>query len=165
VQVLALLWLAVCCSASEPEGSAPAEPQTAWVEIAGKRFELELALDSAARYRGLSGRQGLADDGGMLFVFPDVRPVTMVMRDCSEPLDLVYLDAGGRVLAVYEMVVEPPRRADESLAEYERRLAWYASGAPARFAIEMAGGQLRQLGLGTGQRVILEARELAARAR
>jgi uncharacterized membrane protein (UPF0127 family) len=101
----------------------------------------------------------------MLFVLPRPQPFAMVMRDCPVPIDVAFLDADGRIVAQHEMSVEPPRRPGETALDYESRLPLYPSGAPVHFAIETGGGRLRELGLGVGTRVSLDAKGLAARAR
>ena len=100
----------------------------------------------------------------MLFVFRTPRPLAMVMRDCPAAIDVAFLDAQGRVVGVHSMRAEPPRRPDESPLEYERRLPVYASGAPAQFAIEVAGGRLAQLGVGVGAQLAFDTQALTARA-
>ncbi len=143
----------------------PATVETAWATLAGQRLELELALDPSTRQRGLSGRDSIPRNGGMLFVFPDSAPRAMVMRDCLVPIDVAFLDPSGRVVAVHAMPVEPPRGPEESRFFYERRLPTYPSRLPAQFAIETAGGRLAELGVSVGDRVQLDARALAGRAR
>ena len=101
----------------------------------------------------------------MLFVNPRPRLLSMVMRDCPVPIDVAFLDAGGRVLSMHAMAVESPRRPDEKGADYERRLREYPSGAPAQFAVETAGGRLAELELEVGQRIVLDTRALLWRAR
>ena len=171
----ALVGLAAAGGCADADAPAPATSpsvtattlgrETTWVEIAGERFELELALDPTTRYRGLSGRAPIPRNGGMLFVNRRARMSSMVMRDCSVPIDLAFLDASGRVVAVHAMKTEPPRRNGETPSAYEGRLPSYPSGEPSVFAIETAGGRLAELDLTVGDRVILPARELAARAR
>jgi uncharacterized membrane protein (UPF0127 family) len=87
------------------------------------------------------------------------------MRDCPVPIDVAFLDAAGRVVAVHEMQPEEPRRPGESPLAYEARLRFYGSEAPVQFAIETAGGRLRAVGLAPGDRVPLDFRGLSARAR
>lgn len=158
--------LAALLACPQPEGPGRAgEPETVRVEIAGAVFELELALDPAARARGLGGRGSIPRNGGMLFVNARPRPFSMVMRDCLVPIDVAFLDAGGRVLSMHAMAVEPPRRPDEAPEDYEGRLRGYASGAPAQFAVETAGGRLAELGLEVGQRIAFDAGALLWRAR
>jgi len=160
-----LVLAAVSCAETEAEvADAPVVPQTAWVEIAGQLFELELALDPAARFRGLSGRRYVAPEGGILFVNTHSRRLLMVMRDCPIPLDVAFLDREGRVVALHEMAVEPSRGPDESHVSYERRLPTYDSGAPAWFAVETAGGRLRELGLKVGDRLVFDTPALLMRA-
>jgi len=158
------LCLALACR--DPAHDAPAAAgETIFLAIGGESFALELALDPATRQRGLSGRTELPRSGGMFFAFRSPRPLAMVMRDCPEPIDVAFLDAEGRVVALHSMRPEPPRRAGESATQYELRLPAYSSGAPAQFAIEVAGGRLAQLGVRVGTRLVFDAAALAARAR
>ena len=160
-------WLAALALLPGLACSAPeaAESEAVWVAIGGETFQLELALDSATRHRGLSGRDSIPRNGGMLFAMARSEPFAMVMRDCGVPIDVAFLDSEGRVIAIHEMQPEPARRRDESPIEYERRLRAYPSGGPARFAIETAGGRLRQVGLAVGQHIPLDSAGLGKRAR
>ncbi len=162
-RILALLVAA--CGAPDPPVSAMGAREVAFVALGGEAFTLELALDPAARQRGLSGRGQIPRNAGMLFVLPRPEPFAMVMRDCPAPIDVAFLDAGGRVVAVHEMAVEPPRAPGETPFAYESRLPPYSSGSPVLFAIETAGGRLRELGLAVGDRVAFDAKALVARAR
>ncbi len=170
VRCRARAWIALLLAAAT-SGCADAEPrptpgpETAWVELAGELFELELALDPPTRYLGLGQRGSVAPDGGMLFVFPDSSPLGFVMRDCPIPLDVAFLDESGRIVALHAMQPEPPRAPDESPLAYERRLPIYPSGRPARFAIETAGGRLAELGARVGELAVFDAETLAGRAR
>jgi hypothetical protein len=165
--------IVLACTQSESPSKAPPEvPEALWVEIAGEPFELELALDAATRYQGLSGRRAIEPNGGMLFANTTEGPQAMVMRDCAIPIDVAFLDFSGEVVAIHEMRPELPRRPGESQSEYESRLRVYGSGAPAGFAIETAGGRLREVGLQLGDRVVFDiastldlARHLAGRGR
>jgi hypothetical protein len=162
LRVLALL--AAACGAPDPQAAADGR-EVVFVALGGETFTLELALDPAARQRGLSGRGEIPRNGGMLFVLPRPGPLAMVMRDCPAPIDVAFLDAQGRVVAVHEMAVEPPRAPGESPYAYEARLPLYPSDGPVHFAVETAGGRLRELGVGVGARVGLDAPALIARSR
>lgn len=149
--------LVLACSQSESPSKTPVEaPKTLWVEINGEPFELELALDAASRHTGLSGRLAIEPNGGMLFVNAIERPQAMVMRDCAIPIDVAFLDSSGKVVAIHEMRPELPRRPAESQRDYESRLRVYSSGAPAGFAVETAGGRLREIGLQKGDLVAFD---------
>jgi uncharacterized membrane protein (UPF0127 family) len=159
------VFLLVACGAPEPRAQGPGAPEVAFVRLGSEAFALELALEPATRQRGLSGRGEIARNGGMLFVLPRPQAFAMVMRDCPAPIDVAFLDAEGRVVAVHEMPVEPPRAPGESEFAYEARLPQHASPEPVSFAIETAGGRLREVGLEVGARVPLDAAALVARAR
>ncbi len=135
------------------------------VRFAGETCELELALDAATRGRGLGGRASIDPSGGMLFVFPRARRQSFVMRDCLVPIDVAFLDPSGRVVAVHPMQIETPRADGESAAQYEARLRRYGSVFPTQFALETAGGRLRELGVVAGQRIPLDTAALVRRAR
>lgn len=142
-------------SCDEKAGAA-VEP----VRIAGEWFHLEVAADDATRFKGLGGRDYIAPDGGMLFVFPSPQVRAFVMRDCLVPIDIAYLDAAGRVVAMHEMHIEELRRPGESDYDYESRLKQYSSRFPAQFVVETAGGRLNEVGLKIGDRVGVNVREL-----
>jgi len=164
--LLVLIALTLGCADAEPQPNPqPAEPETLWIEISGQPFELELAIDPQIRFRGLGGRQSIAPNGGMIFVNAVSEPQAMVMRDCPIAIDVAFLDAGGRVVAIHTMKPEPPRRPDESRREYEMRLIPYASEVPVSFAIETAGGRLAELGLRVGDQLLFDIAGLLERAR
>ena len=161
----ALLLLLGLAAAAAAEGDGERRPELLWVALGGETFRLELAADPETRRRGLSGRGAIPRGSGMLFVLPRPELFAMVMRDCSEPIDLAFLDAEARVVAVYEMKPEPARRPRETPFEYERRLRPYASGVPVQFAVETAGGRLREVGLQVGDQLLIDAEALTRRAR
>jgi uncharacterized membrane protein (UPF0127 family) len=151
-----------------PAGLCSAESdalEVLWVPLGGETFQLELALDAQSRQRGLSGREKIPRGGGMLFVLPSPRPFAMVMRDCPNAIDVAFLDATGRVVAIHEMPPEPPRAEGEPHFVYESRLPMFPSGEPVQFAIETAGGRLAAVGLAKGDVVKLDFESLAERAR
>src|SRR5205823_4022625 len=100
--------------------------------IAGRTFNLELALNSSARHRGLSDRKEIAPDGGMLFVFTAPAELNFVMRRCYVPIDLIYLGPDGKIVSMHRMTVVPYDTP-------ERELPVYSSGWKAQFAIELKG--------------------------
>ncbi len=150
---LLLLALLLGC---QPE--APTETDTQTIHLAGRTFTLELALDHDARVQGLSDRAQIAEQGGMLFVFPQPRVLEFVMRRCPVPIDVIFLDPGGRVTATHAMTVEPPGTPEAQLKRYSSRYV-------AQFAIELKGGSLATLGLDPGDRVPLPLDALKQRAR
>ena len=163
----ALAAFALACGAADaPSDSRGPEPpataaaradarERAAVAIAGRVFDLEVALDPATRMQGLSGRREIDEYAGMLFVLPNEQSFQLVMRDCPAPIGAAFLDSRGVVLAVAEMKVEAPRRPDESPRAYEARLPRYGVEAGARMAVELRGGRLSELGIAAGAQIVV----------
>ena len=128
---LVVLTLALALIASfsltvrECEGTAASK--TIAVNLGGTPFTLEVAADNDTRYKGLSGRESIEDDGGMIFVFSRPAIMNFVMRDCFIDIDIIYLDAMGTVVRTHAMKMEAPRgpgegAIDETNAAYDARL-------------------------------------------
>lgn len=124
------------------------------------RFNLEPALNDTTRIQGLSNRTEIAADGGMAFFFTRAAVQNFVMRDCPIPIDIVYVDRTGRVVAHHAMVPEDPQRADESDAAYNRRLRRYSSRFGVPIVLEFDGGTIERLGIAEGD--VIEIKQLEA---
>jgi uncharacterized membrane protein (UPF0127 family) len=151
----ALLLLMALVLTGCPEGDGSMQQE---VTIGGERFVLELALDDATRYQGLSDRPAIAPAGGMLFVFPQPQELCFVMRRCLTPIDLVFIGPSGRIVALHEMQVEPYDTPEDDLKKY-------CSGWAAQFAVELQAGTIRRLKLEPGQSVQMPLERLKQRAR
>jgi len=73
------------------------------------RLTVELARTAEEQMRGLSGRPGLKPGFGMLFVYPQPRPVSIWMKDMRFPLDIIWIK-GGRIVAIEKRA--PPLTPD-----------------------------------------------------
>ena len=136
------------CLASLPGRSAELPPLT----LAGMEFaHMEVARTSAERATGLMERKWLDDDGGMVFLFEEIGPVTMWMKNTRIPLDCLFLDAGGRVLKVVTMRVEPPKGPRESTDAYEKRLPLYSCRQAVACVVELRAGMAKELGIRPGE--------------
>jgi len=155
------LWTGGVLDGGAPSASGDIETLT----IKGETFHLELAVDPAAIERGLMHRESIPEDGGMLFVFDDVGYHNFWMKNCLVDIDVMFLDDAGRVDSTHEMAAEPPRREDETEAEYEARLERYESDGRVRFAIELKAGTLDRLGIEPGDRIDLDLSRLKRMAR
>lgn len=130
------------------------------VEISGKTFQLEIVADDATRTLGLGGRTQLDADKGMIFSFPDAQLRKFIMRDCFIDIDIIFLDASGRITAMHHMPIEEPKKPNELSLSYESRLARYSSRFNAQYAIELVGGMLEKLDLEPGQQIKLDTKYL-----
>ncbi len=140
----------------------PVDGDRVGIDLGGERFVVELAVEPAAQHRGLSGRDHIEALGGMLFAYPSPRAMQFVMRECLVPIDIAFLDRRGAVLAVHAMQVETPRQPWETPRQYEQRLRRYTSPAGAQFALELAGGRLRELGIDVGSRAFFDVAAVLA---
>jgi len=154
--LVVMAWLALMLLACSDSGM---EPRRQWVNIDGQTFNLELALYEKAWEQGLSDREEIEANGGMLFVFHAARPRTFVMRRCYVPIDLIFLDANGFVVKMHQMHIEPNPYAPDS------QLTPYDSIDPAQFAIELRGGTLGRLKVHIADRINLPVDSLKRLAR
>lgn len=122
-------------------------------------FFLEPAIDNETRVLGLSHREQIAPDGGMIFVFTAPRVQQFVMRHCPIPIDIVYVDAAGRVTAAHAMTPEDPQREGEADRDYETRLKRYSSRYSVPIVLEFAGGTNHRLGIGEGDAITIHGLE------
>lgn len=150
-----------------PRGGTPAPDARETVTIKGHEFHLELSADDATRTRGLMDRTEIANDGGMLFVFPDSAPRSFWMKNCVVDMDIIFLDPFGRITATDRMVVQLPQAPAESMVEYEQRMheAASVSQLPAQYVIELQSGWLDRLDLRVDDRIELDLERLRRIAR
>jgi len=155
------------------------------VKLDGRTFQLEQATTDEQRFRGLSGRTEIAENGGMIFLFRRGTTHNFVMRDCPIPIDIVYVDATGRITAMHAMQPEAERTEAEKVLgpagvpewakineAYEARLKKYSSKHDAIVVIELRGGMLnldgknpKGLNLKVGQKLDLDMADLRKRAK
>ena len=139
------LWLEGFVSQETEDGEE--KKYSLWVEVADTE---------KLRRRGLSGREYLANDKGMLFVMDGPSWMRMWMKDCRIPLDVLYFDRDKKLINFHSMAVPSAEQADSDLPEYP-------SDKPARYALEVAGGRARQLGLKQGLTTIIFSEGLLKR--
>ena len=114
---------------------------TAKVTLKEKPFTLEIADTEKKRERGLMYRDSMPADHGMLFVFDTAAKYGFWMKDTKIPLDLVFLDASGKVVGIY-----PLKPNDETTVACE---------SDALYALELNSGTAKTLGLKTGDTIAL----------
>jgi uncharacterized membrane protein (UPF0127 family) len=103
-------------------------------------FSVEVAETDAERQKGLMFRKSLPEGQGMLFDFKQDQEVAMWMRNTLIPLDMLFINADGRI-----------RRIAENTEPLSERTI--PSGGPVRGVLEVIGGTARKLGIKPGDRV------------
>ena len=132
--------------APPPSRSAAAPPpRVIVVTAAGARLPVtvELARTDEERARGLMNRRELAPEAGMLFVFSENEPRAFWMKNTLIPLDMLFIDDGGRVVGLIERA--------EPLTTSPRD-----PGVPSRYVLEVNGGWAARHGVRPGDRVLFE---------
>jgi uncharacterized protein len=66
------------------------------------KFDVWIADTDTRRMRGLMFVDTLADDAGMLFIYPQPQNVSMWMKNTHLSLDMLFVTANGRVHSVAE---------------------------------------------------------------
>ncbi len=137
-----LLMLAAALGCGVPQTE---DPDQAAVRISGKAtYSVDMAVTAAERQQGLSGREFMAQDTGMLFVFEDEQPRQFWMKDMRFPLDIIWIDGQCRLAGVSADVPTPPPNADD--ADIPRA----PSQSPARYVLELNAGEWERAGLSAG---------------
>lgn len=70
----------------------PAVSRAADIRIGQHQFHVTIAQSKAQRERGLSGRSVLAENEGMLFLFPSEDIYSFWMPDMHFPLDIIWIN-------------------------------------------------------------------------
>lgn len=112
-------------------------------------FQVELALAPRQRAQGLQDRRFMAEDAGMLFIFDDMAPIHMWMKNTLIALDMIFVDAEGRVINIAERT-EP------------MSLDTVSSAGPAKGVLEVRAGTARRLGIRPGDRLVHRLLEAGA---
>jgi uncharacterized membrane protein (UPF0127 family) len=115
------------------------EPRVIIAAKSGKEyaFRVEIADTPAKRELGLQYRNDLADDQGMLFLFPTEEVLTFWMKNTPIPLDMIFIGGDMKIVGIVRETA-PFSLAPRSI------------GAPSRYVLEIKGGLARQKGIEAG---------------
>ena len=137
VVALAAIFLFVAMNIYRFPSNRPAPAPTAQVQglrtiqLKGESIRVSVADTGQSREQGLSGRQSLAPDEGMLFVFPEDGIYAFWMKDMRFSIDIVWLAADGRLVYMAQNV---------SPDTYPRT---FGPNTAARYVLELPAGYLR----------------------
>lgn len=115
-----------------------------FISINDQIIKVEVANTPESRYEGLSGRENLCADCGMLFVFPDKSVRTFVMRNMNFPLDIIWID-GDEIKKISKNL--PLEGAQPAVK--------YSSDAPIDYVLEVNGGFCENYEIKVGDKIIL----------
>lgn len=135
-----ILGLAAMVAALAPAQALPRTELLVETASSQFRFDVEVADDPSERAQGLMFRETLADNAGMLFLYPAPQPVEFWMKNTPLSLDIVFVRADGSIARIAERTT--PFSTD-----------MIPSGEEVRAVLEVKGGLMRQLGVGVGDRL------------
>jgi hypothetical protein len=104
-------------------------------------FEVEVAETPDQRAQGLMFRQTMAAEAGMLFLFGGSEERAMWMKNTLIPLDMLFVDQGGKIVRIEQRTVPHSLRA-------------IVSGQPVAAVLELNAGTTSRLKIKPGDRVI-----------
>jgi uncharacterized membrane protein (UPF0127 family) len=125
---------------SNPAWSCPFELPTLQVAVKGHDLTIELATTPEARSCGLSLRDNLPANRGMLFVYAEPEILTFWMKNTRMPLSIAFIDTASRIVSIQKMNPFPITTV-------------YESPVPALYALEVNQGWFEENGVGVGDAV------------
>ncbi len=111
-------------------------------------FDAWIANSPRRQQQGLMFVRELDAHRAMAFVYPDERRITMWMKNTFIPLDMLFVDARGKIVFIAHDAT--PRSLDI-----------VASPIPAKAVFELAGGIARRFGISLGDEILCACLESA----
>ncbi|MBX4198666.1 DUF192 domain-containing protein [Candidatus Parcubacteria bacterium] len=102
------------------------------LKISDSTIQVDIADTDALREQGLSGKEALCADCGMLFVFDSASEPGFWMKDMKFPIDIVWISAQKKIVGV-ENSVSPTSYPD---VFYPKEPVLYVLELPAGFVLE-----------------------------
>lgn len=124
--------------------SNPGQDNTRTIELGSQIIQVEIADTPEEWELGLSYRDTLAEDHGMLFVFPNESRRVFWMRGCNFDIDLAYIESNGIISEIITMEKEPLDTPLDSLTTYP------SQSTTIKYALEMIGGWFEEHNVNAG---------------
>lgn len=124
----------------------PAQLPSGEVFVNGVTLKVEIADTQSARNKGLGGRESLASDSGMLFVFEKADKYPFWMKGLNFPLDFIWI-RNNTVVDFLENIQPPtPDQSDQSLIIYGPKVAIDE-------VLEVSAGTIKRLNIKLGDKI------------
>ena len=97
--------------------------------LGGVEVSAEVADTPAERAMGLMGRVSLANDAGMLFVYPDEAVRSFWMKNTPLPLSIAYISKAGTIVHIAAMTPlseDPVPSVHPTMYALEMSQGWFA---------------------------------------
>lgn len=117
------------------------------LKINNNLIQVAISDTPERQYLGLSNRESLCADCGMLFIFPDKKIRKFVMRSMNFPLDIIFI-SDNKIINI-----------EENLSpEGESPVNIYSSATPVDMVLELNGLYSKINNLKVGDEIIIENR-------
>ncbi len=95
-----------------------------------RSLDVKVAYSKQAQAKGLMGVTNLKDNEGMIFVYDEPSYLSFWMKNTLIPLSIAFIEADGKISAIYNMNVEGAKQ-DYELPTYQSpTMVMYAVEAP-----------------------------------
>lgn len=121
--------------------------QTPKVKISDTIFEVEVAITDIQRSRGLSDRDILENNNGMVFVFNKDSATQFWMYGMKFPLDLIWISSSCEVVDITYNAEQPEHPTSS------QNLVLYSSKLPATYTLEINAGEANLHSINIGEEV------------
>jgi len=138
--LMSLVYISLPAMGETPK---PASGEYTAATLGDVPIRLQLADTPAERVQGLSGRDGLAEDEGLLFIFEEDGHHAFWMKDMRFSIDILWLKADGEVVDIASNVA--PETYPQS----------FAPSIPARYVLELPAGFAERYTIEVGDMLVL----------
>lgn len=110
--------------------------------LRSQEIEAEVARSFIRKNIGLSNRDSLAPNTGMLFVFTETRNPEILMKDMKFAVDIIFINKEGAIVALFE------NATPQSYFEKPPRVFKTLEGA--RYVLQVPAGTVHDFGVSIG---------------
>ncbi len=112
-----------------------------YINISGENIKVELALTKEEKIQGLSGREGLEENEGMLFIFDNPDKHYFWMKGMNFPIDIIWIAEDNHVIYI------------KKDAPVENFLNTYGPEEDSKYVLEVISGFSEKHNLQIGDKV------------
>lgn len=104
------------------------------LNIKDQKYKIELAKTSAQKIKGLSKREKLCKNCGMLFIFGFETELPFWMKDTLIPLDMIWINKDGKVVDIQTVTTTSSQKI-------------YQNQSPAQYVLELNAFDSKKINL------------------
>ena len=132
IAALSIAWLVI---GPEEIRQEPAKSAAACLKLERECFDLEVSDSDTERLKGLSGRDSLPDNQGMLFMFDRPEEQCFWMKDMKFSLDMIWTDEQKRIVRL-EKNVSPDTYPASFCAQDTKYVLEFNRGFAAKYGLK-----------------------------